>query len=246
MFTVGNPAPAHGGRTCVGPDRIVSIKFTNLWRLYDISFKILMLINLQEMYCTNLPPCPEPRKSIDGGWGPYGAWSECSQPCGGGFRLRRRLCNDPEPQNGIDCIGCDTDYELCNTQPCPELQKLGPWTPWLQQISNNTANGEHIEKRFRYMCKSNGTDPSGIKVFKAKEESRMCVSDGSCHRVNDESNDFGFSDWSTWSTCTAICGGGQQYRTRSCERNNCEGSTKMTRACNTQSCEGLLNHILLN
>lgn len=72
--TCGNPAPAHGGnisssecflmfvvliwhdfhelgRTCVGPDR-------------------------QELYCTNLPPCPEPKKlPIDGGWGAYGKYS---------------------------------------------------------------------------------------------------------------------------------------------------------------------------
>ncbi|XP_055305519.1 semaphorin-5A isoform X2 [Sitodiplosis mosellana] len=211
----GSPEPSFGGRTCVGPDRL-------------------------EMYCTNLPPCPEPRKSIDGGWGPFGAWSECSQPCGAGFRFRRRICNDPIPDGGLDCPGCAIDYELCNTQPCPELQRLGPWTPWLQRISSNVSIGEHLEKRFRYMCKLNGTDANSIKVFKAKEESRICVSDGSCHRISDENNDLGFSEWSSWSTCTKLCGGGQQFRTRICsrtERNSCEGSTKMTRVCNTRPCE---------
>lgn len=117
------------------------------------------------------------------------------------------------------------------------LQRVGPWTPWLV-ASSNVSIGKHLEKRFRYMCKLNGTDANDIKVFKAKEESRMCVSDGSCHRLSDENNDFGFSEWSSWSTCTTLCGGGQQYRTRSCERDSCEGSTKMTRACNTQPCEG--------
>lgn len=158
------------------------------------------------------------------------------------MRFRRRICNDPPPQNGgLECIGCTIDYEICNSQPCPELQKLGPWTPWLQQINSNTT--EHIEKRFRYMCKLNGTDANGIKVFKAKEESRLCLSDGSCQRVSDESNDLGFSEWSSWTTCSALCGGGQQTRVRTCERNSCEGSMKMTRACNTQQCEGLLLYI---
>lgn len=212
--TCGNPAPAHGGRTCVGPDRT-------------------------EMYCANLPPCSQPKKHpIDGGWGPYGSWSECTATCGGGFRLRQRKCDDPAPQNGgVDCIGCSIDYEICNTQPCPEIQKLGPWTPWLQHHSNSTASGEYLEKRFRFVCKTNGSDANGMKIFKAKEENRLCYQDGLCHRVGDN-DDLGFSDWSPWSSCTASCGGGQQYRTRACERDTCEGTTKMARACNTQPCKG--------
>lgn len=210
----GNPAPAHGGRTCVGTDRM-------------------------EMYCANLPPCPEPRKpQIDGGWGPWGDWSECSASCGGGHRFRTRRCDDPQPQHGgNDCAGCNLDYGQCNMQACPEVQKIGPWTPWLQQISNTTSNGEHLEKRFRYVCKFNGSDASSAKVYKAKEENRQCFADGTCHRVGDD-NDLGFSDWSSWDACTVSCGGGQQYRTRVCERNSCEGTTKMARACNTQPCEG--------
>lgn len=191
------------------------------------------------MYCTNLPPCPEPRKPIDGGWGPFGPWSECSATCSSGYRFRRRMCDDPQPLNGgNECPGCSIEFEKCNSQPCPEVQKLGPWTPWLHQISNSTGIGEYFEKRFRYACKLNGTD---AKVFKAKEENRICFSDGSCHRVNEEANEIGLGEWSSWSNCTAICGGGEQYREKICERKNCEGM-KMTRSCNTHPCaEGLIS-----
>lgn len=187
------------------------------------------------MYCPNLPPCPQPKKpQIDGNWGPYGSWSECSAPCNGGFRLRRRKCDDPVPQNGgLDCVGCSVDYEVCNTQPCPEMQKMGPWTPWLRQSNDSADAGSYIEKRFRYICRANGTDANSMKVFKAKEENRVCYSDGTCHRLGDESEDSGWSDWSEWSKCKA----GQQFRTRSCERGNCEGTAKMARACNTQPCK---------
>lgn len=87
------------------------------------------------------------------------------------------------------------------------------------------------------MCKVNGTDANSMKVIRAKEENRVCSSDGMCHRIGDN-EDAGFGDWSAWSQCTASCGGGQQYRTRICERINCEGTTKMARACNTQPCKG--------
>lgn len=205
LFISGNPAPAHGGRTCVGTDR-------------------------NEVYCSNLPPCPEPRKPpVDGGWGPFGTWSKCSVVCGGGFRLRRRICNNPAPQNdGIECSGCSIDYEICNAHKCPEKQVLGQWTPWLQQNNNLTLNEEHLEKRFRYSCKFNGTD---AKVSRAKEESRICSPDGTCHRISEENNDFDHSEPLSWSICTASCGGGQQY--------HYEGSKKMSRVCNTHPCDGL-------
>lgn len=212
--TLGNPAPAHGGRTCVGPDRF-------------------------EMYCTNLPPCPEPRKMQDGSWGPFGSWSECTASCGTGYRLRRRVCDDPFPQNGgLECSGCNIEYESCNTHECPEIQKLGSWTPW-QLIGNVTLNDEHLEKRYRFICKVNKFDADGIKILKAKEEIRKCFLDGSCHRIEDENNETGFSEWSLWNNCSASCGEGQQHRSRKCLRKFCEGNTKMTRACNVHPCGGL-------
>lgn len=170
-----------------------------------------------------------------------GSWSECSASCGKGFRIRRRICDNPPPQDGgLDCPGCSIDYEICNSHACPEIQKYSAWTPWLK--SNITDNEEHTEKRFRFMCKVNVTDANSMKVIRVKEESRVCSKDELCHRVN-ENEEAGFSDWSPWTTCTANCGGGQQYRTRICERANCEGTTKMARACNTQPCKGKINRI---
>lgn len=154
--TCTNPKPAHGGRVCVGPDR-------------------------SDIYCT-LSPCPAPEQpQIDGSWGPWGAWSECNVPCGGGFRIRRRKCNDPEPMGGMDCVGCNIDYELCNKQACTEVRKLSPWTPWMME-SNTTKGDEYTEHRFRYMCKASVMDASSLKISLSKEEKRTCHPNGSCQR----------------------------------------------------------------
>lgn len=218
--TCGNPKPAHGGRTCVGSDRA-------------------------ELYCSHLPPCPVPKQPpVDGSWGPWGVWGECSAACGGGYHIRRRKCDSPAPQNGgMECAGCNIDYEVCNTQPCNESKKMSSWTPWLMQANGSTSDGGHLEKRFRFSCKANTVDPNSVKVSLAKEETRICNADGSCQRTGEGNDEFGWSDWGPWSSCSADCGGGQQFRTRTCdrERGNCEGTAKMARACNTHSCKGLLH-----
>ncbi|XP_052863441.1 semaphorin-5A [Anopheles cruzii] len=224
--TCGNPKPAHGGRVCVGQDRA-------------------------EIYCSHLPPCPAPKQPpVDGGWGPYGDFGECSAVCGGGFRIRRRKCDNPVPQNGgMDCSGCHFDYEVCNTQPCPDVRKAGTWTPWLT-VANGSSGGGYVEKRFRFTCKAPIADSALLKIT-PREEMRVCQPDGSCQRSVDpnaltgagggmagEEGDDGWSEWSSWSPCSASCGGGQQYRTRSCEKLDCVGFNRTKRACNTQPCKG--------
>lgn len=154
--TCSNPKPAFGGRVCVGPDR-------------------------SDIYCT-LSPCPAPEApQIDGNWGPWGGWGECSAPCGSGFRIRRRKCDDPEPMGGMECVGCNIDYEVCNSQPCAEVKKLGQWTPWLME-SNTSKTDEYTERRFRYMCKASVMDATSLKIVLSKEEKRTCQPNGSCQR----------------------------------------------------------------
>ena len=49
--------------------------------------------------------------------------------------------------------------------------------------------------------------------------------------------------WSDWEPCTAICGTGEQSRSRSCDSpppsgggGDCQGDGQETRECNTHSC----------
>ncbi|XP_060654439.1 semaphorin-5B isoform X1 [Drosophila nasuta] len=198
----GNPRPAHGGRMCLGSEHA-------------------------EMYCSHLPPCPVAKpQAVDGAWGPWGEWSECSAQCGGGFRMRRRECDDPKPLNGgLDCPGCRLDYEDCNMQSCAEVRKFSSWTPWLTASAGN-ATEPQVEKRYRYSCRATTADASSVKINMVKEETRNCRADGSCQRMNEhEANSESDSDWSP---CSVSCGGGSQHRQR--------GRNLQNRACNLQPC----------
>ena len=59
---------------------------------------------------------------VDGGYGNWDNWSECSVSCGGGQRARRRKCDNPAPQHGgEDCarLGPSQQSIECNTNDCP-------------------------------------------------------------------------------------------------------------------------------
>ncbi|XP_010131672.1 PREDICTED: LOW QUALITY PROTEIN: hemicentin-1-like, partial [Buceros rhinoceros silvestris] len=57
---------------------------------------------------------------VDGNWGQWQTWSQCSASCGGGEQTRLRLCSNPAPLNrGRPCPGDSSQVSRCNTQACP-------------------------------------------------------------------------------------------------------------------------------
>ncbi|KAE8636211.1 hypothetical protein XENTR_v10002887 [Xenopus tropicalis] len=59
-------------------------------------------------------------KSIDGDWGPWSVWGECTRTCGGGVSSSIRHCDSPAPSGGGKyCLGERKRYRSCNTDPCP-------------------------------------------------------------------------------------------------------------------------------
>lgn len=90
----------------------------------NIKFSIKYIFIYRSLqWCQNqecVPIVDQPRH-IDGGWGEWGSWSECSRTCGAGVSIVERKCDHPEPAHGGKfCIGERRRYKICNTQPCPE------------------------------------------------------------------------------------------------------------------------------
>ncbi|XP_028259472.1 hemicentin-1 [Parambassis ranga] len=141
-----SPAPQHGGRQCEGND--VHIDFCNSdpcpingnWGPWSSWGSCSKTCNGGQMRryrtCDNPTPtdggracagadtqiqrCSTANCPVDGNWGSWQPWGECSASCGGGERTRVRLCNSPSPSNGgRPCPGDSTQLSRCNTQACP-------------------------------------------------------------------------------------------------------------------------------
>ncbi|XP_040895666.1 hemicentin-1 [Toxotes jaculatrix] len=141
-----SPAPQHGGRQCEGND--VHIDFCNSepcpisgnWGPWSSWGSCSKTCNGGQMRryrtCDNPRPanggracagadtqiqrCGTANCPVDGNWGSWQPWGECSASCGGGERTRVRLCNSPSPSNGgRPCPGDSSQLSRCNTQACP-------------------------------------------------------------------------------------------------------------------------------
>ena len=64
--------------------------------------------------------CKTQNCPIDGNWGTWSSWHECSVTCGGGSQTSTRQCNDPPVlYGGQECPGEDEKTQNCNEQNCP-------------------------------------------------------------------------------------------------------------------------------
>ncbi|KAM4015185.1 A disintegrin and metalloproteinase with thrombospondin motifs 8 [Anomaloglossus baeobatrachus] len=118
-----------------------------------------------------------PQVPMDGNWGGWNPWGECSRSCGGGVRFSYRDCNDPQPHNGGKyCQGLRARYESCSTEECPPGEKsfrdlqceihnyrdrLGNLKEWIPKYS-----GVSPRDRCKLMCQERGG--SEFKVFQSK------------------------------------------------------------------------------
>merc|ERR1711871_33923 len=69
---------------------------------------------------------------LNGQWGSYGNWGQCSTTCGAGRRTRTRACDNPAPRwGGKDCEGSANEVGTCNENvPCPVHGIWGSYSAW--------------------------------------------------------------------------------------------------------------------
>ena len=54
---------------------------------------------------------------MHGGFSQWSNWTDCSETCFGGSRVRVRYCNNPFPKfGGKDCVGSRKEFQGCNEE----------------------------------------------------------------------------------------------------------------------------------
>uniref|UniRef100_A0ABM0M4D4 Hemicentin-1-like n=1 Tax=Saccoglossus kowalevskii TaxID=10224 RepID=A0ABM0M4D4_SACKO len=170
---------------------------------------------------------------VNGQYGRWSEWSECSKSCGRGFKSRDRHCNDPVPQyGGKACTGKSHEQVPCNIKPCPVDGKWGPWSPWNE--CSETC-GEGTETRTR-QCNNPAPKDGGLQCLGSDVQSQMC-------KIQTCSVDGKWGTWNSWQMCSKSCGTGKQTRERTCSNpaprhggRPCDGQDKQENYCNTEGC----------
>ncbi|XP_059143929.1 uncharacterized protein LOC131931219 [Physella acuta] len=96
-------------------------------------------VKVETQFCVG-GHCP-----VDGRFGGWSEWSQCSASCGGGLMTRLRLCDSPPAgYGGAECDPSQARSTMkCNTVTCPECPSLVP-RPAQLAINCSQHDGEQI------------------------------------------------------------------------------------------------------
>ncbi|XP_048756323.1 papilin-like isoform X2 [Ostrea edulis] len=194
-----NPPPQYGGRPCEGNDTDTEL-------------------------CRELPLC-----AVDGQWGSWSAYGECSVKCGNGTKTRMRTCNNPSPQyGGLNCAGNSNQSITCTANKCPVD---GGWSAWMSAGSKCSVPCGHGSKIRIRSCNNPAPENGGRDCPGQTFESTFCM-------LKECPVNGGWTPWTPYSICTATCGVGYQTSTRTCTNPvpkagglPCPGESKDTRKC---------------
>ena len=178
---------------------------------------------------THTTNCAAQACPVDCAVGAFGAWSKCSQPCGGGVRTQRRVATTARAAGGRACPALKKTEE-CNRQQCPVNCVVTAWSQW---TPCSTSCGTGYQQRSRKPTRSpvmGGTACPGLSDTKTCNTQACPI-------------DCVVSPFSAWDACSAQCGGGTQVRRRSVHQANVFGggecpSLRQEQACNTHCCAG--------
>lgn len=149
-------------------------------------------------------------------WSAFGAWSTCSVSCGsGGIQYRTRICllsnGHPATSEDYKCVGESVETRKCNRLPCPVNGGWGDFSSWSECprcINEKIHEIPFLSKRVRKcdlpIPSNGGLECPGDDTEELECQSKYCVMNG------------GWSEWSTWSSCSKTCGPSHRFRRRSC------------------------------
>eukprot|EP00929_Paragymnodinium_shiwhaense_P118522 TRINITY_DN90434_c0_g1_i1.p1 TRINITY_DN90434_c0_g1~~TRINITY_DN90434_c0_g1_i1.p1 ORF type:complete len:1555 (-),score=394.78 TRINITY_DN90434_c0_g1_i1:60-4724(-) len=179
---------------------------------------------------------------IDGQWGNWSAWSDCSATCDSGFRKRHRDILQQPNSCGKPVEGSEDEYEICNADPCIEARdcKISDWDEWSKCSLDCFGVRERHRRITQYAqgagksCPREATKEISPCNPLPGQASKKCLPKppATCQ----------FGEWSEWGSCSADCNGGDRTRVRHIATPAdlggmpCEGTTLQSEPCNSQEC----------
>ena len=150
-----HPCPVHGNYTAWSEFTPCSTSCNN-----GTQTRIRNCSNPKPMHngqnCSHLGPHSETRTCflrecpINGGYGAWTRFSECSTSCGeDGFQTRTRKCDSPAPRfGGLSCarLGAAKQIRACNIFPCPIDGGWGRWSEF-SGCSKTCESGRRVRIR---------------------------------------------------------------------------------------------------
>jgi hypothetical protein len=185
-------------------------------------------------------PAPAPTPPVDCEVTQWTPWSVCSEPCGSGVRMRFRQMTTA-PQNGGS--GCPSLRELnnCNQHKCVRDCQF-TWDKW-GACTESCGSGVQLRQPKIVHWNSHGGQNCPSR------QERICNTGACPHAVPtpvptpsaQELLDCTVSEFTPWSVCSEVCGGGLQIRFRWIVRPRRAGgkacpSLRDSHDCNTQPC----------
>ncbi|XP_038666358.1 SCO-spondin [Scyliorhinus canicula] len=154
-------------------------------------------------------------------WRDWGPWSECSVPCGGGFRNRTRVSNSSE----------NSQLTRCNNQSCGEApSNCAPGTMWKDCLHEAGTCSEISSEEESRGCRPGCYCPDGLVL-------QVCLTNCPDLILTVNGN---WSPWTAWSACDGCVGA--SVRARTCGSppprfggRKCEGEAEQSRLCHDNS-----------
>lgn len=138
----------------------------------------------------------------------WAEWDFCDKPCDGGQQQRQRELLTTPRSNVKACPTNMVDTRGCNTDPCIASLKtdcsLGDWSIW-SRCSSTCGLGQCFRSRSIHQLAQGG----GLGCDADLSEVQSCNIENCTLAV-----DCVWSEWSDWSECDCVCGGGQRSRER--------------------------------
>lgn len=133
-------------------------------------------------------PSPTPINCVVSDWG---AWTQCSEPCGTGYESHSRTILTEAEDGGVECPALDERRD-CEMKPC--TCEFTGWTKW---SSCSASCGGGTTTRTREITK----EARDGGTCSATEETATCS-----HRTCPSATNCVVSDWADWTQCSEPCG----------------------------------------